>query len=599
MPDPGKADAPSVIGFTPAGRPDPSPDPTDRRRGRGAVGRSVSCWPVAGAVTSVGNAGDVGDGPARGRPVGRREPDPPPDIDGRPPTPTLDERRRVRTVRRFGTTGTLLMAVGALGSGATPAPAYNPLLGTRVLGLWARMPTVSLTLAYVGMGMLVLAWLWLGRLAWPGRVRLSVRQLTRILAMWGAPLAVAPPLFSTDVYGYLSQAEVVSRGFDPYVFGAAQALGLDDPLVASIPTIWRTTPSPYGPGFLTFGRTITAIAGDDIVLGVYLHRLLALGGLALVVWAVPHLARRAGVEPIAALWLAISPLVLFHLLSGIHNDAIMLGVVLAGLEIGFRWTWVGGALIIGLGASGKVPAILALGFLAAHVARARGGGVRRLVAYGAGCAGLGLGMVAAVSLGSGLGFGWIQALSVPNLLRSWLSVTTDLGVLGGWLGRVLGLGDHTDAVLDLTRAAGLGVAALVCVVLVFAVLRGRLHPVAGMGYGFGAVFLAGPVLHPWYLLWMVVPLAAAVADPRIRGFAVAVCATVSLLVPPTGADFTFRTYQLPMAITAAALVALVPLLAVRGRVPLTPTTPSGRPPDPPEERPEHPGSASADREPAS
>jgi len=138
------------------------------------------------------------------------------------------------------------------------------------------------------------------------------------------------------------------------------------------------------------------------------------------------------------------------------------------------------------------------------------------------------------------------------------------------MGRLLGLGDHTDSVLDLTRAAGLGVAGFVCLLLVLAVLRGRLHAVAGMGYGFGAVFLAGPVLHPWYLLWAFVPLAASVANPRIRGFAVAVCAIVALLVPPTGADFSFRTYQLPMAITAAVLLALVPLIAVRGRVPALP-----------------------------
>lgn len=283
-------------------------------------------------------------------------------------------------------------------------------------------------------------------------------------------------------------------------------------------------------------------------------------------------------EPIAALWLAISPLVLFHLLSGIHNDAIMLGIVLAGMEIGLRWSWVAGALVIGVGASGKIPAIVALAFLAAQVAHARGGGFGRLIKYGAGTSAVGLGAVVAVSVGSGLGFGWIQALAVPNLLRSWLSVTTDLGVLGGWLGGLLGLGDHTDAVLDLTRAAGLGVAALVCVLLLLAVVRGRLNALAGMGYGFGAVFLAGPVLHPWYLLWAFVPLAASVPTPRVRGFAVAVIAVIALLVPPTGADFSFRTYQLPMAITAAVLLALVPLWAVRGRVPVSPAVtpvPSG------------------------
>lgn len=493
---------------------------------------------------------------------------------------TPDERRRLRFCRRFGFTGSLLMAVGALGCGAMPASAYNPLLGVRVLGLPARLPTMSLAIAYVGMGMMVLAWLWLGRLAWPGRVRLTVRQLTRILVMWAAPLAVAPPLFSTDVYGYLSQSEVVSRGFDPYVFGAAQALGLDDPLVASIPTIWRTTPSPYGPGFLTFGRLVTAIAGDDIVLGVYLHRVLALVGIGLVIWAAPHLARRAGVEPIAAVWLAVSPLVLFHLVSGIHNDAIMLGVVFFGLEIGFRRSWFLGAVIIGLGASGKIPAILALAFLSAHVARERclaagrdpqgRDGIYALVRWGALVSATGLLVVGAVSVLSGLGFGWITALSVPNLLRSWLSITTDLGVLGGQVGIALQLGDHTDAVLSLTRSAGLGVAALVCALLVLMVLRGRLHPVAGVAYGFGAVFLAGPVLHPWYLLWLMVPLAASVTAPRIRGVAVAVCAAVALLVPPTGNDFTFRAYQLPMAIFAALAVAVIPLLAARGHTPRIP-----------------------------
>lgn len=569
------------------------------------MGGAVSWLTPPGSAGCRGALGIVPGVTATASTAPREEPPPsgpeaadaggPGEIGGPEAPATPDERRRLRFCRRFGFTGSLLMAVGALGCGATPASAYNPLLGMRVLGLPARLPTVSLTLAYVGMGMVVLAWLWLGRLAWPGRVRLSVRQLTRILVMWAAPLAVAPPLFSTDVYGYLSQAEVVSRGFDPYVYGAAQALGLDDPLVASIPTIWRTTPSPYGPGFLTFGRLVTAIAGDDIVLGVYLHRVLALVGIGLVIWAAPHLARRAGVEPIAALWLAVSPLVLFHLVSGIHNDAIMLGVVFFGLEIGFRRSWFLGALIIGLGASGKIPAILALAFLAAHVARQRclaagrdprgRDGIVALVGWGTLVTVTGFAVVVAVSVLSGLGFGWIAALSVPNLLRSWLSITTDLGVLGGQIGIALGLGDHTDAVLSLTRSAGLGVAALVCALLVLAVLRGRLHPVAGVAYGFGAVFLAGPVLHPWYLLWLMVPLAASVTAPRIRGAAVATCAAVALLVPPTGNDFTFRAYQLPMAIFAALAVAVVPLLAARGNIPRIP--PRRDPaPDPPAVREE-------------
>ena len=284
---------------------------------------------------------------------------------------TPDERRRLRFCRRFGFTGSLLMAVGALGCGAAPASAYNPVLGDA--GARPARPAAD-GLAHPrlrrhgdgGAGVAV------ARAGWPGPAACGSpppahphpRHVGRAARRRAAAVLHRRLRLPLAVRGGLARLR-------PLRLRGRAALGLNDPLVASIPTIWRTTPSPYGPGFLTFGRLVTAIAGDDIVLGVYLHRVLALFGIGLVIWAAPHLARRAGVEPIAALWLAISPLVLFHLVSGIHNDAIMLGVVFFGLEIGFRRSWFLGAVIIGLGASGKIPAILALAFLAAHVARER------------------------------------------------------------------------------------------------------------------------------------------------------------------------------------------------------------------------------------
>jgi hypothetical protein len=44
-------------------------------------------------------------------------------------------------------------------------------------------------------------------------------------------------------------------------------------------------------------------------------------------------------------------------------------------------------------------------------------------------------------------------------------------------------------------------------------MRGR--PVLGVGLGLGAVVLAGPVIHPWYLLWAIVPIAAATRNERL------------------------------------------------------------------------------------
>src|SRR5262249_22463053 len=148
---------------------------------------------------------------------------------GTPPgSPGLNptETRQLDTVRRFGAVGTLLMGIGSLGAGTAPVLG-NPVVGRPVLGLFNRMPTASLAVAYTGIAMVVLAWLWLGALATPGRARLISRaQLDRAMLLWALPLLVAPPMFSRDVYSYLAQSAMVNRGLDPYVLGPADALGI-------------------------------------------------------------------------------------------------------------------------------------------------------------------------------------------------------------------------------------------------------------------------------------------------------------------------------------------------------------------------------------
>jgi alpha-1,6-mannosyltransferase len=75
--------------------------------------------------------------------------------------------------------------------------------------------------------------------------------------------------------------------------------------------------------------------------------------------------------------------------------------------------------------------------------------------------------------------------------------------------------------------------------------------------------LLGPVVHPWYLLWAAIPLAATRGLPRYRRVALASSAVLALLVPPTGADFQFRAFQLPWAIVAGLGLLLVVLLVLR------------------------------------
>jgi alpha-1,6-mannosyltransferase len=485
----------------------------------------------------------------------------------------LAEIRQLDVVRRFGTVGALLMGLGSLGAGTAPVLG-NPVVGHLVLGLFPRMPLASLAVAYTGIAMVVLAWLWLGALAAPGRARLISRaQLDRVMLMWAAPLLVAPPMFSRDVYSYLAQSAMVNRGLDPYVLGPADALGVDHPLVRGIPTIWRNTPAPYGPLFLSLGRPIDWIAGDDVVFGVLLHRALAMAGLVMIVWALPRLARRVGVSPVFALWLgAANPLVMFHLVSGVHNEALMIGLLLLGLELVLRGPAAGPALIAGTAlvaaaAQVKVPAALALGFVVLWCARHRGGRLRDVAWAVAVVGGVTGATTVAIGLGSGLGFGWAGALGTPNVVRSWMSVATELGLLAGWIGSLLGLGDHTTSVLALVRLTGLAGACGVCLLVLWRCWRGRLEPLAGIGIGLGAVVLLGPVVHPWYLLWAVIPLAASATHPAFRITATLACAVLALVVAPTGSDFLFRAWVLPSAIALAAASLVVPLLVIRGRTP--------------------------------
>src|ERR1700755_3122323 len=307
----------------------------------------------------------------------------------------------VRRTRLFGATGTVLMGIGALGAGARPV-VQDPTFGVRLLNLPSRIQSVSLTMTTTGAVMMALAWLMLGRFALGDR-RMSRSQLDRTLLLWILPLLIAPPMYSRDVYSYLAQSEISRLGLDPYRVGPAPGLGLDHVFTLTVPTLWRDTPAPYGPLFLWIGRGISAITGENIVAAVLCHRVVVLIGVSMIVWATPRLARRCGVAEVSALWLgAANPLLIMHLVAGVHNEAPMLGLMLTGTEFALRgidfarplmprpwaglWThrpdWaprgmlLAGAILITLSSQIKLPSLLALGFVAMALARRWGGDLR-------------------------------------------------------------------------------------------------------------------------------------------------------------------------------------------------------------------------------
>lgn len=524
----------------------------------------------------------------------------------------------LRRTRLFGAAGTVLMAIGALGVGARPV-VQDPTFGVRLLNLPSRIQTVSLTMTTTGAVMMALAWLMLGRFALGDR-RMSRSQLDRLLWLWVLPLLIAPPMYSRDVYSYLAQSQIGISGLDPYRVGPATGLGLDHVFTLSVPNMWRETPAPYGPLFLWIGQGISALTGENIVAAVLCHRLVVLFGVGLIVWATPRLAHRCGVAEVSALWLgAANPLLIMHLVAGIHNEALMLGLMLAGTEFALRgvssigaaspllprplsWPqdraqWVRwrplamlllGVVLITLSSQVKLPSLLALGFVAMALACRWGGTVKAFFLAGGSLTAVSVAVMALIGWASGLGFGWLFTLGTANVVRSWMSLPTLLALGTGQVGILLGLGDHTTAVLGLARAIGVFIIAILVTWLLLAVLRGRLHPVGGLGVALGVTVLLFPVVQPWYVLWAVLPLAAWATRPAFRSTTIVVTLAVGIFGPTANGD-RFALFQILLAVAASTVIMAALILLTYNRLPWRSVT--MRPPEqpsPPEPQPVRP-----------
>src|SRR5690625_2071389 len=305
--------------------------------------------------------------------------------------------RKIFLLRWLGTLGSLLIGLGGLGAGALPVVG-NP-FGELPFGqLMGRMLVSSSAMVFIGVGLLVIAWLLLAPMAgtplFPRRQAvqhtLSRSQVWVTFFSWTVPIIATAPLFTQDIYSYIANGSIVVQGMDPYAAGPVQLLGADDDLARSVPFIWANSPSPYGPVALGIAALFSIITNDSIVAAVILHRLASILGVIAAGWAIAKLAQRCRVQPASALWLGIlNPLTILHLIGGIHNESIMLGFALVGMEVALRgidklhasfrlsmsFAWPGWLLILGGGAlisaAGmvKVTGFIGLGFAGMALAR--------------------------------------------------------------------------------------------------------------------------------------------------------------------------------------------------------------------------------------
>ena len=406
-------------------------------------------------------------------------------------------------------------------------------------------------------GLLLLTWAWWdlrsevrGHEGGLSRVRLAV-------AVWAAPLMLAPPLFSGDGWSYVATGDLAGRGLSPYRWTPAS---LPVPLQSGVSPKWLDTPSPYGPLSLVWGGAFSHVTHDPWALLTW-YRVLAVLSLVLMAWAVPVIARRAGRDPVDASWLAVaSPFVLAHGIGGLHNDLTAAALMLAALAVARPGRWLPAAALVGVAAAVKSPGLVAaVGVVLLSVDTGAGWWprLRRAAEVGA----VAVAVLLAAGWLTGLGTGWIAALAVPAREHTALAITWSLG---RWtrvfLEHTGTLGHHVVHVVHpalLAKKLGMVLLAGTAFWVVFVRRIGSpARALTGTGIVLFAAVLLSPEAHYWYFLWCL-PLLACLVLPRpARAALVAGIITFGLTAPADGAVHVRWLMD-----RTALVIVLVPLVA--------------------------------------
>ena len=454
---------------------------------------------------------------------------------------------------RLGFLGAVLITIGGLGAGSTRL--HDPLLESLHLS-WLRFGhglVLSSVLLWGGVALMLAAWLWLGRRV----IDRTATEYTMVATtgFWLAPLLLSVPLFSRDTYSYLAQGALLRDGFDPYAVGP-----IDNPnsLLDNVSPIWTTTTAPYGPGFIMIAKFVTMLVGNDVVAGTMLLRLCMLPGLALLIWAAPRVARHIGADGAAALWICVlNPLVIIHLMGGVHNEMLMVGLMMAGIALTFAGRHVWGVALIAAAVAVKATGGLALPFMvwvwARNLCSSRGYSPIKAFAAATAASALIFGAVFAVlSLAAGIGLGWLTALAGSVKIINWLTVPTAASNLINVFGGLL-LPVNFYAVLDVARIVGIAIIAVSLPLLWWRFRRTDRDALMGVALVMVVVVLFVPAALPWYYTWPLAVVAALAQSPRAIAVIAGLSTWITVIWKPDGAHGLYSWGHVLLATASGAL----------------------------------------------
>ncbi len=448
----------------------------------------------------------------------------------------------------------MLITAGGLGAGSTRQ--HDPLLESIHMS-WLRFGhglVLSSILLWTGVGLMLIAWLWLGRRLLAGETTEFTMKATT--GFWLVPLLVSVPVFSRDTYSYLAQGALLRDGLDPYAVGP---VANPNALLDNVSPIWTITTAPYGPAFILVAKFITIIVGNNVVAGTMLLRSCMLPGLALLIWAAPRIARHLGTNGSTALWICVlNPLVLIHLMGGVHNEMLMVGLMDAGIALTLGGRHVLGIILITVASAVKATAAISLPFMVwvwmRHLRDRRG--YRPVPAFLAATA-ISVLIFATIflilSAVAGVGLGWLTALAGSVKIINWLSMPTGAANL------IYTVGRHFFAIdfytlLRITRVVGIAVIAVSLPLLWWRFRRDDRGALTGIVASMLIVVLFVPAALPWYYSWPLAVVAPLAQSRRAVAIIAGLSTWVMVIFKPDGSHGMYQWVHFSLA-TAAALVA--------------------------------------------
>lgn len=453
---------------------------------------------------------------------------------------------------RLGFLGAVLITVGGFGAGSTRQ--HDPLLESIHMS-WLRFGhglVLSSTLLWLGIGLMLIAWVNLGRRVLAGQTTEFTMRATTVL--WLAPLLVSVPVFSRDTYSYLAQGALLRDGLDPYTIGP---VGNPNALLDDVSPIWTITTAPYGPAFILVAKLVTMIIGDNIVAGTMLLRVCMLPGLALLVWATPRLAHHLGDDRPTALWICVlNPLVLIHLMGGVHNEMLMVGLMTAGIAMTLQRRHVVGITLLTVALAVKATAGLALPFLIwvwmRHLRDDRGyRPIQAFLVAAASSSVIFVAVFAVLSAVANVGLGWLTALAGSVKIINWLTVpTAAANLIYTFSSGIFAIEFYP--LLQSTRLIGIAIIAVSLPLLWWRFRRDDRAALTGIAWSMLIVVLFVPAALPWYYSWPLAVVAPLAQSRQAIATLAGVSTWIMVIFKPDGSHGMYSWLHFSLA-TACAL----------------------------------------------